>query len=346
MNLFTLLLYPLAVLYDTATRIRNYLFDIGYKRSFEFDTRVVSVGNLTVGGTGKTPMIEYLIRLLKSQYNISTLSRGYGRKSKGFKLASSEDSAKTIGDEPYQFFHKFEDIHVAVGEERAVAIPFILAERPKTELILLDDAFQHRPVKPNFSILLSDYHRPFYNDYLLPAGRLREARKGASRADVVVITKCPESLAEDEQMTISNEVQKYTTAPVYFSHTEYGSLTPVFSTDSVSSLHVILFSGLASSKHFSKYVRSKYQVIEEVSFGDHHDYTITDIENLVALKKKHLNKDVCFVTTEKDMVKLLSPEIKSVFSSNAVFYLPIETKFLKDGQNFDTMVLENLKAIS
>lgn len=345
MNFLGLLLFPFAVLYDFATRFRNYLYHVGYKRSFEFETRVVAVGNLTVGGTGKTPMVEYLIRLLKDQYKIATLSRGYGRKTKGFKIASNEDDAKSIGDEPYQFFNKHKDVVVAVGEERAVAIPFILAERPDTDLILLDDAYQHRPVKPNFNILLSSFQRPFYKDYVLPSGRLREARKGASRADVVVLTKCPQGTDLETMAQMKLEVSKYTKAPVFFAGIDYGELTPVYSKNGVPTLNVILFSGLATSELFSKYVRSKYNVIEEVVFGDHHAYTPQDISKLISLREQHQDKNMCFVTSEKDMVKLLANDIQLNFSNYPVFYIPIETKFLKDGKEFDELVLENLESI-
>ncbi len=346
MNFLGVLLYPFAVLYDAGTRFRNYLFDIGYKRAFEFDTRVVSVGNLSVGGTGKTPMVEYLIRLLKDDYHLATLSRGYGRKSKGFKIATNEDDATTLGDEPFQFFKKYKDITVTVGEERAVAIPFILAERPETNLIVLDDAYQHRPVKPNFSILLSNYHQPFYSDFLMPSGRLREAKKGADRADVVVVTKCPENLNDKSQKEISNQIAKYTDAPVYFSTINYGQLTQVYNQNSVPTLNVILFSGLASASLFSKYVRSKYNVIEEVVLGDHHRYTTSDIAKLIALRDAHLDQNICFITTEKDMVKLLSPELSALFGNYPVFYIPIESTFIKDGKEFDSMVLSNMKSIS
>ncbi|MEP2772299.1 MAG: tetraacyldisaccharide 4'-kinase [Fulvivirga sp.] len=342
MNFLGVILYPFTVLYDAGTRFRNYLFDIGYKRSFEFDTRVVSVGNLTVGGTGKTPMVEYLIRLLKDHYKLATLSRGYGRKSKGFKIASNEDDASTLGDEPYQFFNKHSDITVTVGEERAVAIPFILAERPETNLILLDDAYQHRPVQPNLNILLSNYHKPFYKDFLMPSGRLREARKGADRADIVVMTKCPENLKDESLKEIENQIGRYTNAPVFFSTINYGQLTPVYSKESIPSLNVILFSGLASADLFSKYVRRKYNVIEEVAYADHHDYTKNDIEKLIALREKHLDQSICFITTEKDMVKLLCKELRALFETYPVFFIPIEMQFVKDGKEFESLVLNKL----
>jgi tetraacyldisaccharide 4'-kinase len=196
MPVLRILLLPVAWLYEGITRLRNWLYDKGYKKSTSFPLPVISVGNLTVGGTGKTPHVEYLVRLLKDQRQLVTLSRGYGRQTKGFLIADEQANAATIGDEPMQFYQKFgHQIKVAVGEKRVPAIEQILRLYPKTEIILLDDAFQHRAVRPCFSILLSDYHRPFYTDFVLPAGRLRESRKGAGRADAVIFSKCPQNLS-------------------------------------------------------------------------------------------------------------------------------------------------------
>ena len=192
MILLRILLFPFSWLYYLITQIRNRLYDRGLKPSVKFELPVICVGNLTVGGTGKTPMIEHLIRLLQNRFKVATLSRGYGRATKGIRIAGPSENASTIGDEPFQFYTKFgKRITVAVGEERALAIPTILQECSDTQIILLDDGFQHRKVSPGFSILLTDYHRPFYNDFLLPSGRLRESRWGAERADVIVVTKCP-----------------------------------------------------------------------------------------------------------------------------------------------------------
>ena len=216
-------LFPLAVLYDAITRLRNHLFDSGLKPSFEFETRVISVGNLAVGGTGKTPMTEYLIRILCKDFKISTLSRGYGRRTKGLRFGSNDDTATTLGDEPYQLYRKFNhQVTVAVGEDRAFAIPNILQQFPETEIILMDDAFQHRFVKPQLSILVSEFNNPFYADFVMPFGRLREARKGVARADLIVFTKCPKEATKEEFDLRIKESKKYAgNKPIFFASIRY-----------------------------------------------------------------------------------------------------------------------------
>lgn len=231
MAFYKILLYPLSVLYDAVTRFRNHLYNIRYKPRIHFETMVISVGNLAVGGTGKTPMVEYLIQLLKDQYKLATLSRGYGRKTKGFHFLNQEDTAEKVGDEPLQFFKKFgTEVVITVGEERALAIPEILFHHEETEIILLDDAFQHRKVDRDLNILLTAYASPFFADIILPAGRLREARKEAARADMVVVTKCPENLSETEQQHFKTRIKQYTVpeVPIFFSSIKYEVPVPVY----------------------------------------------------------------------------------------------------------------------
>ncbi|MTI22802.1 tetraacyldisaccharide 4'-kinase, partial [Fulvivirga sp. RKSG066] len=313
MKFLGIVLYPFTLIYDLVTRFRNYLYDIDYKKQFEFDTCVIAVGNLSVGGTGKTPMIEYIIRLLKDKYTITTLSRGYGRKTKGFKMAKVSDSHLTIGDEPKQFYEKFGEISVAVGEERAVAIPFILAENPETNLILLDDAYQHRSVKPQLNILLTDFNRPFFNDYVLPSGRLREARKGANRADIIVVTKCDESLTDDKKNEYRTAISKYSEAPVFFTTVKYLDPLPVNESTSLSN-NVFLFTGIARHESVSSRIGKAYNLVGEMRFPDHHNYTEADIDKLVNEFDKVSLSDKCLLTTEKDMVKFLSSPLKEKIS--------------------------------
>ena len=217
MKLFSWLLFPFSLLYSSIMHFRNYQFDNGTRKTTNFDRVVISVGNLSMGGTGKTPFIEYLIKLLKANHNIATVSRGYGRKTNGFRIANDKDDTKSIGDEPLQLFKKYKrDIIVSVGEERILAIPSVLLEFPETDVFLLDDAFQHRKVGRDFNILLSDYHKPFYEDHVLPMGRLREGRPGANRADCILVTKCPE-LNDSEKLEIKNQISVYAPkAPVFF----------------------------------------------------------------------------------------------------------------------------------
>ncbi|UII24922.1 tetraacyldisaccharide 4'-kinase [Fulvivirga maritima] len=342
MSFLTVLLYPFAVLYDAITRVRNYMYNTGYKVSFLFEANVISVGNLSVGGTGKTPMVEYLIRLL-SQKNLVTLSRGYGRKTKGFLVAGKDDSAATVGDEPFQIYSKFKDMHVTVGEERALAIPFILAEFPDTEVILLDDAFQHRPVKPSLSILLTDYNRPFYNDYLLPAGRLRESRKGADRADIIVVTKCPEEIAYQEY---EDNIRKYNSqALIAFSTVTYAQPLRWNGADEKAEGEVLLLSGIANPTGLRKYVSEKYRLADEIIYQDHYKYRASDLDKVIDTFNQ-LNAEKKFIlTTEKDFVKL-KPLLDTKGIDIPLFYLPIETTFVKGGKAFDETVLNSIISYS
>jgi tetraacyldisaccharide 4'-kinase len=217
--LLRILLFPITIIYWMVTALRNHLFDINYSRSFQFEPHVINIGNLSVGGSGKTPTVEYLIRLLKDKYVLATLSRGYRRTTKGFRLADQNDNYLSIGDEPFQYYSKFgHQVSVAVGEDRALAIPSILLERDNTQVILLDDAYQHRTVKPDLNILLTEFKKPFTSDYVLPSGRLRESRNGARRADIVLVTKCPEYVDASVQERLAQEIRKYSgpEVPVFF----------------------------------------------------------------------------------------------------------------------------------
>ncbi len=332
------LLFPFSLIYDMVTRLRNHLYAIGYKKSFAFDTTVLSVGNLSVGGTGKTPMVEYLLRLLQGQYRLCTLSRGYGRRTRGFRLATPKDNAGTLGDEPFQFYRKFgPKIRVAVGEERALAIPGILLEHPDNEIVILDDAYQHRSVIPNLSILLTDYAVPFFEDYLLPMGRLREARAGATRADMLIITKCPGELSEKIMFRYSQAAKKYLSkeAEVYFTTIKYSRpQTLNHEREGVFDNNVFLFSGIANTDGLRKYVQREYNLIDSVVFNDHHRYTQGDIDTLKERWQSHAMPNSCFLTTEKDIVKLIDMD----FGNIPLFYLPIEVVFLKNGKAFDKSV--------
>jgi len=337
MFVFKYLLWPFALLFDLATRIRNYLYDIGHKKSFEFDTVVISIGNLNVGGSGKTPMVEYLIRLLAHRYQVATLSRGYGRKTHGIRISSETDNARTIGDEPFQLLRKFDNaIKVVVGEERALAIPTILHQFPEVQVILMDDAFQHRAVKPQFSILVTDYEKPFYKDYLLPFGRLREARKGAGRADVIVVTKA-DGISEDEMKIMSTCIrQQAGVKPVFFSGLQYQPPLPIHHQNPIDK-KVLLVSGIAKNAHFAREVSKLYEVARHFRFEDHHVYSIEDIQRIQqSADEFHVST---ILTTEKDMVKLITPQMLPLLQRKNWFYLPVRTVFLKDGMHFDELVI-------
>ncbi|HEY8935573.1 MAG TPA: tetraacyldisaccharide 4'-kinase [Cyclobacteriaceae bacterium] len=333
-----ILLLPFAGLYRLVTGLRNRLFDLGLKPSVKFDLPVICVGNLVAGGTGKSPMVEHLVRLLSDKYKVATLSRGYGRKTKGLRIGNSLDSADTLGDEPFQFYRKFSDkITVSVGEDRALAIPNILHVYPETDVILMDDAFQHRSVRPSFSILLSDFNKPFYKDYLIPAGRLRESRGGADRADVIVITKCPSQISDDTFMMMESEIRKYTNKRVFYSKIRYGYPVAFGGHQQAMKENVILISGIANPESLINHVKSGYTLIKHFSFKDHHDYSLEDLKELHEFSKAH--PEATLLTTEKDMVKIDTEHFKQLIVQMPLFYLPIETEFLKDGEDFDEMVL-------
>jgi tetraacyldisaccharide 4'-kinase len=342
MILLRILLFPFACLFYLITQIRNRLYDQGLKPSVKFDLPVVCVGNLTVGGTGKTPMIEHLIRLLQDDYKVATLSRGYGRTTKGIRIAGPTEDASTLGDEPFQFYTKFgKRVTVAVGEERALAIPMILQEHPETQVILLDDAFQHRKVTPGFSILLSDYHRPFYNDFLLPSGRLRESRWSADRADVVVVTKCPHEISDDEMIAIEKSIRNYAEKPVFFTTIRHRSPIPFFNTIASMTQQIVLITGIGNSKPLEQYVKQNYTLVQHLAFRDHHMYTEKDIEALITLRNS--NPGISFLTTEKDKVKLDAPQFQKIIGGLPLFYLPIEIDFIKGGKDFDEIVLNMIQ---
>lgn len=332
-----LLLFPFSIIYDLITRVRNHLYHIGHKSSFRFDVPVISIGNLNIGGSGKTPATEYLIRLLSANYRLATLSRGYGRRSKGFRIATDKDDATTIGDEPYQMFRKFRDtVIVTVGEERAFAIPNILQEYDDLDAILLDDAFQHRSVNPHFSILLTEYGHPFTRDYVLPAGNLREARKGASRADVVIVTKCPGERTEMEIITA--DVRKYAgNKPVFFSQLKYRELVS-FGNLSSPTGKIIIVTGIARPGGLVDYLKTQFEIVKHLRFGDHHQFTESDV-NDIHYEARQLS-DATIVTTEKDMVRLRS--FRSV-ADHPWFYIPVEMEFLKNGSEFDMLIARQLK---
>lgn len=345
MSVFRILLLPFAMLYDAITAVRNRLFDMNYKPSVRFDIPVISVGNLAVGGTGKTPMVEYLIRLLKSEYKIATLSRGYGRKTKGFKIANTTDSAATLGDEPFQIFKKFTpDIHVVVGEDRAYAIPMLLQELEETNTVVMDDAYQHRSVIPGLSILLTEYSNPFYSDDLLPYGRLRESPEGAKRADAIVVTKCPSQLSDDEAMEFEKSIRTYSEKPVFFSKIRYGEPISFGRSDTTLSKKIILVSAIANAQTLESYITKTYTMLRHFAYRDHYVMTTGDLQGLSTMLKKYPEGEVSILTTEKDMVKLQRDELKRAVSLLPIFYLPIETEFIRNGKDFDMLVLSFMRS--
>ena len=317
MNFLRKILFPLAFLYWLITFIRNWLYDKGIFKSFSFDIPIIAVGNLSVGGTGKTPQIEYLIRLLSDNYKVAVLSRGYKRTTKGFILADENASASSIGDEPFQFYSKFPNIQVAVDANRKSGIENLLQLPNKPDVVLLDDAFQHRKVKAGFYILLTAYDDLFCDDNILPFGNLREPSSGKKRADMIIVTKCPKDLSELAQQKIKEKLK--VKQQVFFTTIQYDDC--VFGNDSqllvseIQSESKVLVAGIAKPKLFFDFLKNDND--ETLVFPDHHDFSKQDCELILA--KANGRK---IITTEKDFVRL-----NGLLPKAQLFYLPIKSTF-------------------
>lgn len=344
-------LLPISSIYGLGVRLRNVLFDTKVLKSRSFPLPVIAVGNITVGGTGKTPHVEYLIRLLRKTAKVAVLSRGYKRKSHGYLLASKKTPMRMVGDEPFQMKHKFADIHVAVDKDRCHGISRLMEDQATRDVgvVLLDDAYQHRYVKPGLNILLVDYHRLTIYDRLLPAGRLREPHEGASRADIVIITKCPKDLKPMEYRVLEKAMGLYPFQQLFFSTLEYGDLQPVFHgkprqlSAADKNAHVLLLTGIASPQQMMTDLRPSCKHITPMVFADHHFFTEEDTrrinEAFAALPSPKL-----IITTEKDSVRLLEAKGLSSDVRKNLYALPIKVKFLLDGEDkFDKTIIEYVR---
>ena len=329
MGSLAFLLYPFAVLYDGVTTIRNWCYDRGLFKVTKSPIQSILVGNLSVGGTGKTPMVEYLIELLNDSQSLATLSRGYGRKTKGYIQANSTSSPSQLGDEPFQIYQKFgQEITVHVCENRLEGILQIQANAPSTSLLLLDDAFQHRRITSDLAVVLTTYDKPFTRDFLLPMGRLRESRSGAARADVIIVTKCPENLNSEQKNTLRKEIQNYTqkNTPVLFSRIGY--VAPYALIDHAKwSDQVILASGIAEDSSLENYISRTYDLIEKISFGDHHDFSKSDLDAISKLWRKHQDQNPVILVTEKDAEKVKSLLKEGFPPEIPIFVQPIKIQF-------------------
>ncbi|MBI9033547.1 MAG: tetraacyldisaccharide 4'-kinase [Bacteroidales bacterium] len=327
-NYLRLLLFPFSILYGLIVRVRNLLFDWKLLKQQQFDVPIIAVGNLSVGGTGKTPHIEYLIRILKDSCSIASLSRGYGRKTKGFLLANDEHDFKDIGDEPSQFHHKFKDLTVAVDENRCRGISQLLELENKPDVILLDDAFQHRYVKPGLTILLTDFHKIYTEDYLLPTGTLREPVSGARRADVIIVTKTPRIFSPLLKRYLEEKLQVTDHQKLYFSYIKYGDLLPfskaALPIQSFNFKSILLFSGIANTYPLENYCKKHCEDLLNINFADHYQYKISDIESIKRQYEELRGTNKVIITTEKDAMRLFEPEIKLLLDDIPVYYLPIE----------------------
>lgn len=342
------LLFPFALLYGIGMFLRNKLFDLGIFKSVEFDIPVICIGNISTGGTGKTPHIEYLIRLLGGRYKVATLSRGYGRKTSGYRFAAGGMTAYDIGDEPAQFKHKFPDVAVAVGENRLLAIPGLLQDAPATEVVLLDDAFQHRSVKPGLSIVLTRYDELFTRDFLLPAGNLREWRAAYRRADTIIVTNCPPEMQTHQYRTIINEINPQSYQKIFFSSIEYGTPYPFFHSGPSHPIgredEVLLICGIARTQMAMDHISSLAGNVTLMRFSDHHLFKESDIR-YVKSRFDQLGGEKYILATEKDAMRLMLHRDLIDGLSLRVYCLPIQVKIREqDREAFHNQVFSYMRS--
>ena len=333
-------LAPLSFLYKMAIGMRNKLFDWKLLPSEEFDRPIISVGNITVGGTGKTPHTEYLIGLLKDKHQIALLSRGYKRKSSGYQLATDTSTPHDIGDEPYQIKVKHPDIHVAVDADRRHGIHKLCTEptTKNTDVILLDDAFQHRYVTPGINIVLMDYNRPIYEDALLPAGRLRESASSLRRAQVIIVTKCPHDIKPIDFRIVGKHLELRPYQRLYFTTFVYGNLrafAPTAEGRKLSTLtaytHIVLVTGIASAAPLVSKLREYTEHITHLEYGDHHNFTRSELKHIEQTYDAIDAADKIIITTEKDAARLCGYTLTDTITHNT-YVLPIEVEFLQEQQ--------------
>lgn len=342
------ILLPISSIYHIVLKIRHKLFDWGVLKAQRFDFPIICVGNLCLGGTGKTPMTEYLINLLKGQFRTATLSRGYGRKTKGFVLADDKANCETLGDEPMQYFRKFKDIQVAVDEDRSDGVQRLLCQVNPPEVILLDDAFQHRQIQTGLNILLTDYNCLYSEDFLIPAGTLRDIRSAAQRAEIIVVTKAPETLSDNDFKALKTRLKPNGDQKVFTSYMVYGDLIPLNETAKNINPNeadcAIALCGIAKPKPFVEEVRNRFGEVKELIFSDHHDFSAGDLEKIIKTYEGFGNRNAIIVTTEKDASRLMKNFYLCQFNNLPVFALPIETHFHQEetfNSEIDTYVRRN-----
>lgn len=342
MIILRILLLPLTLLYGLIILLRNALYKYKIMPRTQFDFPIICIGNIAVGGTGKTPHIEWLIRQFQHEYNLAVLSRGYKRKTVGFILADEHATVDSIGDEPFQLHQKFSNLTVAVSENRVLGIPNLLGNAPQTQVVLMDDGFQHLPILTGLTIILTDYANLFTTDWLMPSGTLREFKSAYKRAQVIVVTKCPSSILPHEQQLIIQQINPLPHQTVLFSCIIYGELVPVFKNQtSFLQNNVLAFSGIAKNTLFINELKQRYSKVESISFSDHQDYTNIVLSDIASRYRSIADPNCCIITTEKDAVKLQTQTAQNILGELPVFYMPIEIQFLQDdGQKLKTIVTQ------
>jgi tetraacyldisaccharide 4'-kinase len=327
------------LLYGIVTALRNLLYDKELLQSTRFDFPVISVGNITVGGTGKTPHVEFLIELLQAKYKVAVLSRGYKRRTKGFLVATESSNSQTIGDEPFQIYKKFKNATVAVDEKRVHGIQQLKSIQPEINVVLLDDAFQHRAVNPGLKILLTDYSRLYIHDSILPGGLLRESKSGSKRSDIVVVTKCPEEINDAEITTLTHNLNIQSHQSLYFSTIIYNTIKPIFDTQKLAGItdlngfSVLLVTGIVTHTPIVEHLKQQNVKVETLSFPDHHHFTANNYSE-IEQKFIHLQSDKKIIlVTEKDAARVVSSLNFPESLKNSIYFLPIRVHFLLNKQN-------------
>lgn len=338
---FRIFLLPFALLYWLVIAIRNWLYNKKIFKSTSFGLPLICVGNLSVGGTGKSPMVEYLIRLLKDQFKVATLSRGYKRKTKGYALANETTTALEIGDEPMQFHLKFPEIPVTVGEERIYAIPQLLHDRPETEVIILDDAFQHRAINAGLNILLTEYGNLFTNDFYLPTGDLRDLKSSYKRAGIIIVTKCPADLSDNERKKVTKEIGLQEGQSIFFTTIEYGQAYHILNKTELSfteHTEVLLVTGIANPRPLKNLLEKYSKTYHFLQYADHHIFSIDDLKEIGKKFETIEGANKIILTTEKDAVRLI--KFNAEITDWPLYVLPIRHHFLfEDEQRFNLLVV-------
>ncbi len=315
------------------------MFDWGINKSIAFDLPIICIGNISVGGTGKTPHTEYLVRLLEKNNKLAILSRGYGRTTKVYTEATLKSTAKEIGDEPAQYKRKFPNTTVVVENKRVLGVQTLLKSHQEIDVILLDDAFQHRAIKAGFNIVITDYNNPLHNDFLMPAGSLRESKKGIARADAIIVSKCPSYLSEQEQKNIKNQLAFHTPEHIYFTTIKYGTVynifTPILKIENLSNYTILLVTGIGKPKLLQKYIKSQSKKVSLLSYPDHHTFSKKDIQKIKNDFDIIKSKNKIILTTEKDASRLLNiSELKGY----PIYCIEIEIEFLNKEDKFNTQI--------
>ena len=337
-----ILLLPISLLYHIVLSIRHKLYDWHIISAREFKNPVICVGNLNLGGTGKTPHTEYLVNLLKDSYRVATLSRGYGRKTKGFKQAESTSTYEDLGDEPLQYFRKFPEIQVAVDEDRVEGVQKLLRSPYYPEVILLDDAFQHRSIKAGFNILLTEYQHLYCDDFLIPAGTLRDVKSAAKRADLIVISKSPKEMDDAVKTTTIAKLKPLEHQKVFFSYLEYAPLRPLNEAAKAISIEdtdsILAFCGITNPKPFIEELKKRYKTIDFLHFADHHSYLENDVKTILKRFESLGDKKKIIVTTEKDAARLTNSPYLCQFECTPLYDLPISVRFHKEEMFNETIL--------